>query len=224
MLLGQSGTGCSGHCGHARHAGHAGQAGHGGSRVLYFWRRQPPQCAHSEPADQLGSLGGRGVLSSSFSPFSRASPVCPGKGKSVLKLLPQGCLGAEACWEGGTRYPPNPPLKVCFSSWGHFGKFQIGFSYIHLLWNLIRTVHSAQRWNFTVNILTSGQIRQVVRLGKIQMGEEMDGRNQKNGGEGQDGRRVGGQLGMSWLFVIEYTALRNDSEDCALWKDTVWLT
>ena len=128
-----SATGCSGHCGHARHAGHAGQAGHGGSRVLYFWRRQPPQCAHSEPADQLGSLGGRGVLSSSFSPFSRASPVCPGKGKSVLKLLPQGCLGAEACWEGGTRYPPNPPLKVCFSSWGHFGKFQIGFSYIHLL-------------------------------------------------------------------------------------------
>ena len=56
------------------------------------------------------------------------------------------------------------------------------------------------------------------------MGEEMDGRNQKYGGEGQDGRRVGGQLGMSWLFVIEYTALRNDSEDCALWKDTVWLT
>ena len=49
----------------------------------------------------------------------------------------------------------------------------------------------------------------------------MDGRNQKNGGEGQDGSRVGGQLGMSWLFVIEYTALRND---CALWKDTVWLT
>ena len=75
-----------------------------------------------------------------------------------------------------------------------------------------------------MNILTSGQIRQVVGLGKIQMGEEMDGRNQKNGGEGQDGRRVGGQLGMSWLFVIEYTALRNDSEDCALWKDTVWLT
>ena len=35
---------------------------------------------------------------------------------------------------------------------------------------------------------------------------------------------LGGQLGMSWLFVIEYTALRNDSEDCALWKDTVWLT
>ena len=128
-----SATGCSGHCGHARHAGHAGQAGHGGSRVLYFWRRQPPQCAHSEPADQLGSLGGRGVLSSSFSPFSRASPVCPGKGKSVLKLLPQGCLGVEPCWEGGTRYPPNPPLKVCFSSWGHLGKFQIGFSYIHLL-------------------------------------------------------------------------------------------
>ena len=54
-----------------------------------------------------------------------------------------------------------------------------------------------------MNILTSGQIRQVVRLGKIQMGEEMDGRNQKNGGEGQDGRRVSGQLGMSWLFVIE---------------------
>ena len=90
MHIGQSGlgAGCGGQCGHARHAGHAGQAGHGGSRVLYFWRRQPPQCAHSEPADQLGSLGGRGVLSSSFSPFSRASPVCPGKGKSVLKLLP----------------------------------------------------------------------------------------------------------------------------------------
>ena len=29
---------------------------------------------------------------------------------------------------------------------------------------------------------------------------------------------------MSWLFSIEYTALRNHCADCALWEDTAWLT
>ena len=40
-------------------------------------------------------------------------------------------------------------------------------------------------------------------------------------GEGQLGGEVGG---MSWLFIIEYTALCNHSTDCALWEDSAWLT
>ena len=114
MHLGQSGhaaAGCGGQCGDARHAGHAGQAGHaGGSRVLYFWRRRPPQCAHSagRPAREPRRPGGAELLLNQH--FQSCEFRLPSSVNSrSLKLLPRECLGAEACWEGGARYPPNPP-------------------------------------------------------------------------------------------------------------------
>ena len=61
------------------------------------------------PADQLGSLGGGGCRAAPQPGLSVTVRVPSVHSSAVLKLLlPRGCLGAEACWEGGARYPPNP--------------------------------------------------------------------------------------------------------------------
>ena len=127
MHIGQSGAGCGGQCGHARHAGHAGhQAGHaGGSRVLYFWRRRPPQCAHSagRPAREPRR---RGVPSSSSTrTFSHcASSVCARVCCPEAAAAPR-VFGGRGMLGGGRQIPPQPNLRGT-AACDNFENFTLG--------------------------------------------------------------------------------------------------